>query len=152
MPTWLHLPSRNPPKPFPKPIPGGINFLIDFWMDFLPILVPTWDQKSMLTLKAENQLNASRLAFSWLSGLEVGSQNRPKIDQKTESKMDGILASIFLRFGSILGAKLGGKPEPRSTQKSENDAKKKQKPDCQKSRNMNPSRLAAPRFLSPGRG
>ena len=31
--------------------------------------------------------------------------------------MDGILASIFLGFGSILGGKLGGKSEPRSTQK-----------------------------------
>ena len=32
--------------------------------------------------------------------------------------MDGILASIFLGFWSILGGKLGGKPEPRSTQKA----------------------------------
>ena len=31
--------------------------------------------------------------------------------------MDGILASIFLGFWSILAAKLGGKTEPRSTQK-----------------------------------
>ena len=31
--------------------------------------------------------------------------------------MDGILTSIFLGFWSILGGKLGGKPEPRSTQK-----------------------------------
>ena len=39
-------------------------------------LVLKWDQKSILTLKDENQLNASRLAFSWLSGVEVGSKNR----------------------------------------------------------------------------
>ena len=30
-----------------------------------PKLAPKWDQKSISTLKAENQLNASRLAFSW---------------------------------------------------------------------------------------
>ena len=100
--------------------------------------IPKWDQKSMLAFKAENQLNASRLAFNWLSGVEVGSQNRPKIDQKTQSKMDGILASIFLRFWSVWGAKLGGKPEPRSTQKGiEKRCKKEEQRDCQKSRNKN---------------
>ena len=77
-------------------------------------LVPKWDQKSMLTLEAENQLNASRLAFSWLSGVEVGSKNRPKIDPKMESKMECILASIFKRFWSIFGTKLGWKIDQKS--------------------------------------
>ena len=72
-------------------------------------------------------------------------QNRPKIDQKTESKMDGILASIFLGFWSILGGKLGGKPEPRSTQKGiEKRCKKEEQRDCQKSRNKNLQRRATP--------
>ena len=71
----------------------------------------------MWTLKAENQLNASRLAVSWLSGGEIESENRPKIAQKTEYKMDGILASIFLGFWSILGAKLGAKIDQSSIQK-----------------------------------
>jgi len=31
-------------------------------------------------------------------GVEVGSKKRLKIDEKTESKMDGILASVFLGF------------------------------------------------------
>ena len=31
-------------------------------------------------------------------GVEVGAQNRSKIDQKMESKMEGILASIFGRL------------------------------------------------------
>ena len=44
-------------------------------------------------------------------GVEVGSQNRSKIDQKMESKMECILASIFYRFWWILGSKLGGKME-----------------------------------------
>ena len=77
-------------------------------------LAPKSDQKSLLTLKAKNQLNASRLAFSWLSGVEVGSKNRPKIDPKMESKLECILASIFKRFWSIFGTKLGWKIDQKS--------------------------------------
>ena len=87
--------------------------LVDFGYQNRAMLAPKWDQKSMLTLKAENQLNASWLAFSWLSEVEVGSKNRPKIDPKMESKMECILASIFQRFWWILGPKLGCKIEPR---------------------------------------
>ena len=65
--------------------------------------------------------------------------------------MDGILASIFLGFWSILGGKLGGKPEPRSTQKGiEKRCKKEKQRDCQKSRNKNPGRRRTPRVLGPG--
>ena len=65
--------------------------------------------------------------------------------------MDGILASIFLGFWSILGGKLGGKPEPRSTEKGiEKRCKKEEQRDGQKSRNENLGRLAAPRILGPG--
>ena len=39
-------------------------------------------------------------------GVEVGSQNRSKIDQKRNSTWEGILASIFHGFWSILEAKL----------------------------------------------
>ena len=67
--------------------------------------------------------------------------------------MDGILASIFLGFWSILGAKLGGKPEPRSTQKGiEKRCKKEEQRDCQKSRNKNLQPRAPPRVLGPGEG
>ena len=48
------------------------------------------------------------------SGVQVGSQNRSKIDPKTRSTWEGILAPIFLPFWWGLGAKLGGKIEPRS--------------------------------------
>ena len=91
--------------------------------------------------------------FFWIKWVQVESQNRPKIDQKTESKMDGILASIFLGFWSILGGKLGGKPEPRSTQKGiEKRCKKEEQRDCQKSRNKNLQPRATPRVLGPGEG
>ena len=67
--------------------------------------------------------------------------------------MDGILASIFLGFWSILGGKLGGKPEPRSTQKGiEKRCKKEEQRDCQKSRNKNFQHRAPPRVLGPGEG
>ena len=92
-----------------------------------------------------------KIKFFWIKWVQVESQNRLKIDQKTESKMDGILASIFLGFWSILGAKLGGKPEPRSTQKGiEKRCKKEERRDCQKSRNRNPRRRAIRRVLGPG--
>ena len=91
--------------------------------------------------------------FFGIKWVQVESQNRPKIDQKTESKMDGILASIFLGFWSILGGKLGGKTEPRSTQKGiEKRCKKEEQRDCQKSRNKNLQPRAGERVLGPGEG
>ena len=66
--------------------------------------------------------------------------------------MDGILASIFLGFWSILGGKLGRKLEPRSTQKGiEKRCKKEEQRDCQKSRNKNLQPRAGERVLG-GRG
>ena len=65
--------------------------------------------------------------------------------------MDGILASIFLGCWSILGGKLGGKPEPRSTQKGiEKRCKKEEQRDCQKIRNKNLQPRATARVLGPG--
>ena len=131
---------------------------IGFWMDFGGFgyqngfkLVPKWDQKSISTLKAENQLNASRLAFSWLSGVEVGSKNRTKIDPKMESKMECILASIFERFWWILGGKLGSKIKQKSIQKGiEKVMKKRRSPRWQKSRSKTLGSFAAPRFQDAG--
>ena len=58
--------------------------------------------------------------------------------------MDGILVTIFLGFWSILGSKLGRKPEPRSTQKGiEKRCKKEAQRDCRKSRNKNLQRCGA---------
>ena len=85
--------------------------LVDFGYPNRAKLAPRWDQKSMLTLKAENQLNAGRLAFSWLSGVQVGSKNGPKIYQKMRPTWEGVLALIFYRFWWIWDAKL--EPEIR---------------------------------------
>ena len=50
-------------------------------------LGPKSEQKSISTLKAENQLNASRLAFSWFSGVEVGVKKRRQ-DRPRQAKTD----------------------------------------------------------------
>ena len=51
------------------------------------------------------------------SGVQVGSQNRSKIDQKRRSTWEGILASIFEGFWSIFGPNLGGKIHQKSMSK-----------------------------------
>ena len=99
------------------------------------------DQKSKPPLKRKNQLNTSGLDFSWLSGLQVGSKNRSKIDQKRSSTWEGILASIFDRFWWILGGKLGSKIEQKSIQKGiEKVMKKRTYPRWPKSRSKRPRR------------
>ena len=101
---------------------------VDLWTKFGRCLLPTWSQVgtkmgSKIDVNFEwrffkkHCFSKRKIRFFGIKWVQVESQNRPKIDQKTESKMDGILASIFLGFWSILGGKLGGKPEPRSTQK-----------------------------------
>ena len=65
--------------------------------------------------------------------------------------MDGILASIFLGFWSILGAKLGGKIEPRSIKNGiEKTMKKRRAPRWQKSRNKKLQRPAGEGVWGPG--
>ena len=81
-----------------------------FWVDFGGMLASKMDQKSMLSSRDEFW---KRLVFPlWKSmilkdpGVEVGSQNRSKIDQKRNLTWEGILASIFHGFWWILEAKL----------------------------------------------
>ena len=70
-------------------------------------MAPNSHHESVSTLKAKNQLNASRLDFSWFSGVQDGCKNRCKIDLKMDSKIEYNLASIFQRFWWILDSKLG---------------------------------------------
>ena len=57
-----------------------------------------------------------RLIFE-VSGVEVGSIHRPKIDQQIRTTWEGILASIFDRIWWAFGSKLGWKVERRPLQK-----------------------------------
>ena len=67
---------------------------IDVGCDFDGFGVEKWSQvgteigsKTDVGAKAKkNQLNASRLAFSWLSGVQLGYPNGSKIDKKSIKK------------------------------------------------------------------
>ena len=66
------------------------------------MLAPKSNQKSMSTSKGrfyKSTYKTNRILMIFeVSGVEVGSKNRSKIDAKMESKMECILASIFERF------------------------------------------------------
>ena len=62
-------------------------------------------------------------------GVEVGTPNRSKIQCKTKSTSEGILASIFDGFWGVLGGKLGGKIKARANKKPSENASKKPKND-----------------------
>ena len=60
------------------------------------------DQKLMCFAKSGFSKNRcfsfGKTTIFKVRGVQIGSKNRSKIDQKMESKMDCILASIFERF------------------------------------------------------
>ena len=138
----------------------------DWFMDemlpmFGPTMKPSWNQNG---IKHRCELRIAifhktlffsygSISFFEIRWFQVGSQNQPKINQITESKMDCILASIFLVFRLIFGENLEGNMEPRSTQKGiEKRFKKEGQRDCQKSRNKNLQPRAAERVSDPGEG
>ena len=86
-------------------------------------------------------------------GVEVGSKNPSKNDQKMKSTWEGILASIFNGFWWILGGKLGGKIEPRGIKNGiEKTMKKRRATRWPKSRNKRPQHRVTPGVLVPGEG
>ena len=72
-------------------------------------LAPKWNQKSISQKTRKNAFGASPLVPNCFQGVQVGSENRSKIDPKMESKMGCIMAPILFRFWWFLGAKLGWK-------------------------------------------
>ena len=127
-PSWGHVGTKNRKKSIPKSIKNLMLFKIDFGTDFDRFLDPTWSQVG-IKIGSKIDVNFERRFFEkscsrcsggsifqvW--GVEVGSKNRSKIDQKMTSTWKGILASIFLRFWWIWEAKLGRKTEPRGSQR-----------------------------------
>ena len=93
---------------------------MDFGCQNVAKLAPKWDQTSISTLKAESQLNASRLAFSWLFvfkvdidfcslfGVNLPPKNFPKslkINQKSSTnRVLGASGSVLGVFWGVLGA------------------------------------------------
>ena len=118
----------------------GLHFLIDVWSVF-GLNLDAFDPKK----------------HNFIKCVQVESQNQPKIDQKMESKMECILASIFERFCWILGAKLGGKIDQKSIKNHIEKTMQKTKPfgtrlgpssGCQGGRDVlrpNPARPSATR-------
>ena len=66
------------------------------------MLAPKSDGKSMLTSKGRCSKKCCKtnviLMIFEVHGVEVGRKSRPKIDQKTKSKMECLWASIFYDF------------------------------------------------------
>ena len=86
-------------------------------------------------------------------GVEVGSNNPSKNDQKMKSTWEGILASIFNGFWWILGGKLGGKIEPRGIKNGiEKTMKKRRATRWPKSRNKKLQLPVAEGVWGPGEG
>ena len=80
-------------------------------------LAPTSDGKSMLTSKGLFSLKYCKtniiLMIFEAQGVEVQRENRSKINEKTQSKMECLWVAFFLRFWWILNAKLASKIHPR---------------------------------------
>ena len=83
------MPPRRPKTPF---FEDFSTILEDLGKFFGSKLTLTTDQKSISTLKTKNQLNASRLAFSWLYVLEVDIKNHKKSikNQSQNAIQDGM--------------------------------------------------------------
>ena len=95
-------------------MPLRIGFFKDFngfWKQNGAMLASKIEQKSMLSSRGDFLkkpcFSIGKTMILKDLGVEVGSKNLSKIDQKRRSTCEGILASIFHRFWWILGAKLG---------------------------------------------
>ena len=131
--------------------------MVGFWRILEGKMEPSWHQnRSKIDANCEVRFfekSCSRCSggsIFEILGVEVGSKNRLKIDQKMKSTWEGILASIFHRFWWILGAKLGGKIEPKSIKNGiEKTMKKRRATRWPKSRNSKSQPLGRERFLTP---
>ena len=63
----------------------------------------------MSTSKGSTYKTRGILKIFEVAGVEVGSKNRPKIDEELKPKMDCLLASISGGFWWVLGGMLAGK-------------------------------------------
>ena len=120
-PTWLQLGSQNGAEIEKKSkqksikilMPLGVRFFQDFggfWRQNGAKLAPKSHQKSIPTSKGDvlkkPYFSLGKTLILKVLGVQVGTKNRSKIDQKMKSSWEGILASIFHEFLWILEAKL----------------------------------------------
>ena len=117
-----------------KSIEKTMHLGIDFWKDFGGLLEAKWkhvgtkiENKSMPTSKRDFLktpcFSLGKTMILRVQGIEVGRKNQWKIDQKMESRWEGILASIFsgllVDFWRQVGKENGAKIDPRRHRKSD---------------------------------
>ena len=116
-PTWSPKWSQNREKieaKIDQNFDGSWGRIFEgFWWIWEGKMEPSWDQNRTKN-PCEHRDAILRKSCSHScggvnfldSGVQVGSKNRSKIDQKLRSRWEGILASIFHGFWWILKAKL----------------------------------------------
>ena len=76
--------------------------LIEFGRENGTKMVPKSDRQPIATSKGfflkKHCFSLGKTMILKNLGVEVGTKNQPKIDQKMKSKMECLLASIFFRF------------------------------------------------------
>ena len=126
-PSWRNLGAKTRPTWSKEAIPKSIIFLMPLEIDIFGIcndlgyqnegmLAPKSDGKSMLTSKGRCskkycKTNIILMIFA-AQGVEIGRENRSKINEKSKSKMECLWVAFFLRFWWILNAKLDCKIHP----------------------------------------
>ena len=120
-PTWPQVGPQNGPKMDKKSKPKSIQISmplgVAFGGDFVGLGRPKWSHVGprmepemdlvLRTPKIQKILKANGISMIFgVRGVQIETKNRSKIDQKMKSSWEGILASIFHGFWSILEAKL----------------------------------------------
>ena len=130
--------------------------LVDFWSENGGMLAPKSMKNRCKLRKAifwKIVLSLKRGLIFEVLGVEVGSKNPSKNDQKMKSTWEGILASMFIGFWWILGRKLGGKIEPRGIKNGIGKTMKiRRATRWPKNRNKMPQPPVEPGVLVPGEG
>ena len=108
-PSWPPKSNKIEKKAMQKSIEKTMYLGIDFLKDFDEFLREKWtyvgtniEKKSMPTSKSDfltkRSFTLGKTMIWRIQGIEVGDKNRSKIDQKMESRWEGILGSIFNGF------------------------------------------------------
>ena len=125
VPRWSQNGEKNDAKIDQKIDAFQDRFLKRFWRIFGRKMEASWHQnRSKIDACCETRFFANSCSpcsggsKNGVQGVQVGSKNRSKIDQKMKSRWEGILASIFHRFWSIFGASWGRKSSQDRSKKA----------------------------------
>ena len=149
-------------KSMQKSIKNSMPSKFQFWSNFDRFLEGKWRHvgtkiESKIDVNFERPILQKVLKNKWMFidfygfGGRSWHQNSIKIDQKLKPKMDCLLASIFDGFWWVLGAKLGGKIEPRAIEnRLKNTSKMMRKRCVLEAPGWSPAMGALRRGLDPG--